>query len=72
MGELTRLKQIREERELTQQQLAEVIKTTQSYYAQYENGKRPIPFDRMIEIAKFLNVSLDYIAELTNKKKINR
>ncbi len=49
--------------------IAKIIGTTQSYYAQYENGKRTIPFDRVIELAEFYGVSLDYIAGRTNDKK---
>lgn len=64
-----RLKDLREDEEKNQTEISEVIKTTQSYYAQYENGKRQIPFDRVIEIAKYYNVSLDYIAGLTNDKR---
>ena len=44
--------------------MAKIILTSQSYYAQYENGKRELPFSRAIELAKFYNVSLDYIAGL--------
>lgn len=64
-----RLRDLREDKDLNQTQLAIVIGTSQSYYAQYENGKRQIPFDRIIELAKFYNVSTDYIAGLTNDKR---
>lgn len=59
-----RLKEIREERELNQETLARVLQTTQQYYGKYENGKRELPFSRAIELAKFYNVSLDYLAGL--------
>ena len=64
-----RLKDLREDRDLTQEEIARVIKTSQSYYAQYENGKRELPFSRAIELAKFYNVSLDYLAGLTDSQK---
>lgn len=64
-----RLRDMREDKDLTQQNIADILNTSQSYYAQYENGKRQIPFDRVIELAKFYNVSIDYIAGLTNSKK---
>lgn len=64
-----RLKDLREDKDLKQSDVAEIIKTSQSYYAQYENGKRAIPFDRVIELAKYYNVSTDYIAGLTNDKR---
>lgn len=66
-----RLRDLREDKDLNQTQIAIVIGTSQSYYAQYENGKRQIPFDRIIELAKFYNVSIDYIAGLTNDRRKN-
>lgn len=68
-----RLKDLREDRGLSQEQLAKVIETTQQYYGKYENGIRELPFTRAIEIAKFYNVSLDYIAGLIQTpEKLNR
>ena len=57
-----RLKDLREDAEKSQEEIARIIGTSQSYYAQYENGKRAIPFERVVALAKFYNVSLDYIA----------
>ena len=57
-----RLKDLREDRDLTQAEVAKVINTTYQYYSTYESGKRELPFSRAIELAKFYNVSLDYIA----------
>lgn len=62
------IKVLREQGGYSQTQIAEILNTSQSYYAQYENGKRQIPFDRVIKLAEFYNISLDYIAGLTNKK----
>ena len=59
-----RLKDIREDSDKTQEEIAKVIGTSQSYYAQYENGKRAIPFDRMVALAKYYNLSLNYLAGL--------
>ena len=59
-----RLRNIREDRDLTQSDIAEVLKTTYQYYSTYEAGTRELPFSRAIELAKFYNVSLDYIAGL--------
>ena len=61
-----RLRDLREDRDLSQSEVAKCINTTQSYYAQYENGHRAMPFDRVIMIARFYNVSIDYIAGLTD------
>lgn len=65
-----RLRILREKHELTQAEVAEYLKTTQSYYAQYENNRRPIPFERVVELARMYDVSIDYIAGLTDD--INR
>ena len=59
-----RLKDLREDADKNQEEIASILGTSQSYYAQYENGKRAIPFDRVIVLAKYYNVSLDYIAGL--------
>lgn len=61
-----RLRILREKNDLTQSKVAEYLKTTQSYYAQYERNQRQIPFDRVIELAIFYGVSIDYIAGLSD------
>lgn len=61
-----RLRILREKNDLTQSKVAEYLKTTQSYYAQYERNQRQMPFDRVIELAVFYGVTIDYIAGLTN------
>ncbi len=60
-----RLRDLSEDRDLSQAELVKCINTTQSYYDQYENGHRAMPFDRVILIAGFYNVSIDYIAGLS-------
>ena len=64
-----RFKDLREDKDLKQKDIAEIINTSANYYGDYENGKREMPFNRVIELAKFYNVSLDYIAGITNDKK---
>ena len=66
-----RLKDLREDRSdvLKQQDIAELLGTTQQTYSLWERGDREIPFHHAITLAKFYNVSLDYIAGLTNNKK---
>lgn len=61
-----RIKALREDHDLKQIDLAEILNTDQSYYAKYENGKRPIPVDRIITLCKYYNVSADYILCLTD------
>ncbi len=64
-----RLRDLREDKDLNQEEVAKIIGTDQSYYAKYEKGVRPISFERVIMLAKFYNVSIDYIAGLTNDKR---
>lgn len=69
MSVYQRLQNLREDADKSQEEIAKLIGTSQSYYAQYENGKRAIPFERVIVLAKYYNVSLDYIAGLTDIPK---
>ena len=64
MNVYQRIKDLREDADKSQEEIANVIGTSQSYYAQYENGKRSIPFERIVILAKYYNISLDYIAGL--------
>ena len=64
-----RMRDLRDDANKNQTEIAQILKTTQSYYAQYENGKREMPFSRAIELAKHYNVSLDYIAGLIDTPK---
>ena len=64
----TRLKDLREDLDLVQKQVAEILEITTQQYSLYERGDREIPFHHAITLAKFYKVSLDYIAGLTNKK----
>lgn len=61
-----RLKDIREDKNLTQKEIAEFLNMKQQQYSRYENGTNEIPFEYIIKLAKFYNVSIDYLAELTN------
>ena len=63
-----RIRDLREDNDMTQKQVAEVINITVQQYSLYERGEREIPFHHAITLAKFYKVSLDYIAGLTNKK----
>ena len=64
-----RIRDLREDQDLTQKQLAEIIGTSQSYYAQYENEKRPLPMNVIRKLAIFYNVSADYILGLIDRPK---
>lgn len=60
------LRVIREDRGLTQKQIAEVLETTQQYYSDYENGKREIPIRVYIKLSRYYGVSIDYLAGETD------
>ena len=61
-----RLRELREDKDLTQDELVQILGMHKTTYTNYEQGKREIPFALAIRLAEFYNVSLDYIAGLTN------
>ena len=64
MGYAQILRDLREDKDLYQKDIAEILKTTQSYYSQYEIGKRALPIEHLITLCKYYNVSADYILGL--------
>jgi len=63
-----RIKDLRDDADLTQEQIAEVLGVHRITYIKYETSEREMPFNVAISLAKYYGVSLDYIAGLTNKK----
>ncbi len=64
MSYAQRLKELRQDRDYLQKDIANLLNTSQSYYAQYENGKRPLPIEHLIKLCSFYGVSADYILGL--------
>lgn len=64
-----RIRDLREDKDLTQKQIGQVLNMSQTGYNQYEIGKNDIPTKILIELSKFYNTSVDYILGLTNEKK---
>lgn len=64
-----RIRDLREDNDLTQDQLVQILKMHKTTYTNYEQGKREPPFELIIKLAKIYNVSIDYIAELTDTPK---
>jgi transcriptional regulator with XRE-family HTH domain len=62
-----RLRDLREDADLKQRQIAELLDMTAQQYSLYERGVREIPFHHVITLAKYYGVSIDYIAGLTNQ-----
>ena len=65
-----RIRDLREDADLKQKDLAEILSITVQQYSLYERGDREIPFHHVITLAKYYNVSIDYIAGLTNNKRL--
>lgn len=63
-----RLRDIREDLDITQKTIADFLHIKQNTYSQYENGQRQLPVDVLILLAGFYNTSTDYILGLTNVK----
>ena len=66
-----RIKDLREDADLTQTEISQHLYISQRAYSHYENGTRDIPTNILIALADFHNVSIDYLLGRTNIKKIN-
>lgn len=63
-----RIRDLREDNDLTQKQMAEILHCSQQVYSNYELGQRDIPTPILIALAKYHNTTTDYILGLTDKK----
>ena len=63
-----RIRDLREDNDLTQKQIAEYLMCDQSLYSKYERGEREIPLNLIIKLADYYNVSLDYIVGRSAEK----
>lgn len=66
---LKRLRNLREDNDLLQKQIAEELGIKRQVYGLYENGKRTIPIDLLSKLADLYNTSTDYILERTDTKR---
>ena len=66
MAYYKRLRDLREDNNYTQKEIAEILYTTQPQYYRYESGERDIPGELIIILAKFYNVSCDYLLGLSD------
>lgn len=64
-----RIRGLREDRDLKQEDIARVLNCTQACYSNYENGKRDLPTEVLQALADFYHVSVDYLLGRTNEKK---
>ena len=64
-----RIRDLREDRDLTQQQFARVLRSSQTVYSRYELGIRALPIEHLIKLCEVYNVSADYILGFTDEPK---
>ena len=64
-----RIRDMREDRDLTQQQIADYLRCDQSLYSKYERGERDIPLHLIEKLASFYKTSVDYLIGRTNEKR---
>lgn len=63
-----RIRDVREDKDFTQKQIAEHLMCDQSLYSKYERGEREIPLCLIVKLAQFYNTSIDYLVGITNEK----
>lgn len=63
-----RIKDLREDHDKYQKDIAKLLGISQQYYSEYEKGNRTIPIQHLITLAKYYNTSIDYLVGLSNKK----
>ncbi|WP_458398310.1 helix-turn-helix domain-containing protein [Anaerotignum sp.] len=66
---LQRLRDFREDRDISQKKMAELLNVAQTTYSDYERGKINIPLDTLKKLALFFDTSIDYLLELTDEAK---
>lgn len=67
-----RIKDLREDHDMYQKDIANLLGISQQYYSEYENRKRTIPVIPLIKLAKFYETSIDYILGLSDEKNIHK
>ena len=71
MNYVKRIRDLREDNDKTQQQVADFLGTSQTMYARYERGANELPLHHLIKLCKYYDVSADYILGLSNVRKSN-
>lgn len=66
---MLKIRDIREDKDLTQKQISKLLNCTQQTYSRYETGEITIDINNLIKLAEFYNTSTDYLLGLTNEKK---
>jgi Predicted transcriptional regulator len=63
------IRELREDNDMTQKQIAELLNTTQQVYSRYETGENELPVHHLITLAKFYKTSTDFLLGLTSERK---
>ena len=72
MDYIQRMRNLREDNDKTQQQIADYLGTSQTMYARYERGANELPIHHLLVLCKYYNVSADYILGLSNIKQTSK
>ena len=67
-----RIRDLREDNDLTQKQMGDILSCSQRVYSNYERGELDIPTEILIKLADFHKVSVDYLLNRTDKKEMNK
>lgn len=67
--DISRLKEIREDKRLFQKDISKILKISQVVYSRYETGIRLIPIDKLAKLADYYEVSIDYLLGRTDEAK---
>lgn len=69
MDYIRRIRDLREDHDKTQQEIADVLGTSQTMYARYERGANELPIHHLVKLCDYYGVSADYMLGRTNKQK---
>lgn len=67
-----RIRDLREDADISQTEMGNHLNVSQRAYSHYENGTRDIPLNILVKFADYFDVSVDYLLERTNNKKVNK
>ena len=67
-----RIKDLREDHDMLQKEIASLLGISQQYYSEYENGNRTITINHLITLSKFYVTSIDYIVGLSDQKNMSK
>ena len=67
-----KIKDLREDNDKFQKDIAQLLGISQQYYSEYEKGNRTIPINHLITLAKYYGTSIDYLVGLSNDSNINK